>query len=136
MPKKKSNVQDGKKFQEGVDIRNAVLGEEYARKRAAEMTDFMKPLQQLAVEVAWGTIWSRPGLSRKTRSLLNIAMFTALNRGNELRTHVRGALNNGCTREEITEVLLQAAVYCGIPAGVDAFQIANEVMKEAGIANK
>jgi 4-carboxymuconolactone decarboxylase len=132
MPKKESS----EKFQKGVKIRNAVLGEEYVKKRSAGMTDFIRPYQQLAVEFCWGTIWTRPGLSRKTRSMLNIAMFVALNRPVELRTHLIGALNNGCTKQEISEVLLQATVYCGVPAGFDAFQIANEVMTEAGLVHK
>jgi 4-carboxymuconolactone decarboxylase len=123
-------------FETGLEIRNEVLGAEYAKQRAANMTDFVRPMQKLAVEFCWGTIWTRPGLPRKTRSLINLAMMTALNRPQELKVHVRGALNNGCTIEEITEVFLQASVYCGVPAGVDSFRIANEVLQEEAATKK
>jgi len=117
-------------FERGLQVRREVLGSDYVDRALAQVTDFNRPLQELVTEVVWGTIWTRPGLPRKTRSLINIAMITALNRPQELRTHVRGAINNGCTKEEIQEVLLQAFVYCGAPAGVDSFRIASEAIAE------
>ncbi|HEU0167411.1 MAG TPA: 4-carboxymuconolactone decarboxylase [Chloroflexota bacterium] len=117
-------------FERGLQVRREVLGNEYVDRALAQVTDFNRPVQELVTEVAWGTIWTRPGLPRKTRSLVNLAMITALNRPQELRTHVRGAINNGCTKEEIQEVLLQAFVYCGAPAGMDAFRAASEVIAE------
>jgi 4-carboxymuconolactone decarboxylase len=92
--------------------------------------DFNRPLQELVTEYCWGAVWGRPQLDRKTRSMLNLAMISALNRPHELRLHVAGALNNGVTREEIREVLLQVAIYCGVPAGVDAFRVAREVFAQ------
>jgi 4-carboxymuconolactone decarboxylase len=109
-----------------------VLGEEYVNNSLANADAFMATIQQFLTENAWGTVWTRPGLDRKTRSLLNLAMLTALNRPNELKLHLKGALNNGVTKEEIAEVFLQAAVYCGAPAGLDAFKLAQQVFKEAG----
>ena len=117
-------------FERGLQVRREVLGNEYVDRSLAQVNDFNRPVQELVTEVAWGTIWTRPGLPRKTRSLINLAMITALNRPQELRTHVRGAINNGCTKEEIQEVLLQAFVYCGAPAGMDAFRAASEVIAE------
>ena len=113
-------------------MRRAVLGEAYVDQAMASADEFTRPLQELVTEYCWGAIWTRPGLSRKTRSLINLAMLTALNRPHELKLHVRGALRNGCTREEIMEVFLQAAVYCGVPAAVDSFRIAREAFQEAG----
>ncbi|MBV8084713.1 MAG: 4-carboxymuconolactone decarboxylase [Chloroflexi bacterium] len=117
-------------FERGLQVRREVLGNEYVDRALTQVNDFNRPVQELVTEVAWGTIWTRPGLPRKTRSLINLAMITALNRPQELRTHVRGAVNNGCTKEEIQEVLLQAFVYCGAPAGMDAFRAASEVIAE------
>jgi 4-carboxymuconolactone decarboxylase len=117
-----------------MSIRRAVLGNEYVDASLASTDEFMAPFMQLATEYCWGEVWARPGLDRKTRSLLNLAMLTALNRPAELRLHVRGALNNGCTSAEIREVLLQAAIYCGMPAAVDALKTAREVIAEAGSA--
>jgi 4-carboxymuconolactone decarboxylase len=90
-------------------------------------------MQELVTEYCWDAIWNRPGLDRKTRSMLNLAMLTALNRPHELRLHVRGAINNGLTKDEIKEVLLQTAIYCGVPAAIDSFKNAKEVLKEMGI---
>jgi 4-carboxymuconolactone decarboxylase len=112
-------------------VRRAVLGAEYVDKALADADAFTRPLQELVTEYCWGQIWTRPGLPRKTRSLLNLAMLTALNRPHELKLHLRGALRNGCTRAEIMEVLLQAAIYCGVPAAVDGFRIAREVFADA-----
>jgi 4-carboxymuconolactone decarboxylase len=117
-------------FERGLAIRRAVLGQEYVDRSLAQADEFTRPLQELTTEYCWGTVWSRPGLPRKVRSLLTLAMLTALNRPHELALHVRGALRNGCTREEIREVLLQAAIYCGIPAAVGSFRIAQEVFRE------
>jgi 4-carboxymuconolactone decarboxylase len=92
--------------------------------------DFNRPLQELVTQYCWGAVWSRPGLNRKTRSLINLAMLTALNRPHEVKLHLKGALNNGCSREEIMEVLLQTAIYCGVPAAIDSFRLAREVFNE------
>lgn len=123
-------------FQRGLEIRRAVLGAEYVDTSIANADDFMMEFQKITTEWCWGYAWSRPGLERKTRSLINIAMITALNRMNEVKMHVRGALRNGCTEEEIREVLIQATVYCGIPAGLDAFRNAHEVLKAAAAEEK
>ena len=123
---------DRKRFDDGLAVRREVLGASYVDKALAEADDFTRPLQELVTEYCWGAIWTRPGLPRRTRSLVNLAMLTALNRPHEVKLHVRGALRNGCTREEIMEVLLQAAVYCGVPAAIDSFRSAREVLEEAG----
>ena len=114
-------------FAKGLEVRRAVLGAGYVDNSVATATDFMADFQKLVTEFCWGEIWTRPGLDRRTRSMLNLAMLTALNRPNELKLHVRGALNNGLTRDEIKEILLQSCIYCGIPAGLDAFKVAAEV---------
>lgn len=119
-------------FDQGLEVRRAVLGTEYVDGSIAAANDFMMAFQHITTEWCWGYAWTRPGLERKTRSMLNLAMLTALNRPNELKLHVRGALTNGVSVEEIKEVLLQATVYCGIPAGLDAFKAANQVLEEAG----
>ncbi len=118
------------KYDQGMAIRRSVLGDDYVDRALKNADEFAQPLQELVTEVAWGSIWSRPGLPRKTRSLVVLGMLTALNRPHELKTHIRGALRNGCTKEEIQEVLLQAAVYCGAPAGVDAFRVAKEAFSD------
>ncbi|MCA3238203.1 MAG: carboxymuconolactone decarboxylase family protein [Curvibacter sp.] len=125
-------MDENPKYLAGLAVRKAVLGEEYVNNSLANADAFMATIQQFLTENAWGTVWTRPGLDRKTRSLLNLAMLTALNRPNELKLHLKGALNNGVTKEEIAEVFLQAAVYCGAPAGLDAFKLAQQVFKEAG----
>lgn len=117
-------------FKQGLDIRRAVLGREHVDRSLASADDFTAPLQQLVTEWCWGVVWGRPGLERKTRSLLNLAMLAALNRPHEIRLHVRGALNNGVSREEIREVFMQAAIYCGVPAALDSARVAMEVFKE------
>jgi 4-carboxymuconolactone decarboxylase len=121
---------DNARFQAGLDVRRAVLGAEHVDRSLSAATDFCRPMQQLVTEVCWGDIWTRPGLSRQTRSLLNLAMLTALNRPHELGIHVRGAIQNGCSEEEIQEALLQTAVYCGAPAALDSFRVADGVLKE------
>ena len=121
-------------FERGLDIRKSVLGKEFVERSLASADDFNRPLQELVTEYCWGAVWGREGLSRKTRSMLNLAMLCALNRPHELRMHLRGALRNGVTRDEIREVLLQVAIYCGVPAGVDAFRTAREVFSEVDAA--
>lgn len=117
-------------FDKGLAIRRAVLGSEYVDKSIASADEFTKPLQELVTQYCWGEIWSRPELDRKTRSIINLAMISALNRPHELKLHVRGALRNGLTRTEIREILLQVAIYCGVPAAIDAFRVAREVFAE------
>ncbi len=121
---------DQKTFDRGLEIRKAVLGAEFVEKSLASADDFNKPMQELTTEYCWGAIWGRETLPRKTRSMLNLAMLSALNRPHELKMHIKGALRNGVTKEEIREVLLQVAVYCGIPAGVDSFRVAREAFQE------
>jgi 4-carboxymuconolactone decarboxylase len=118
------------RYETGLRIRREVLGAEYVNKSIAMADDFNRPLQELVTEYCWGAVWSRPGLSRKMRSLINLAMLTALNRPHEVKLHLKGALNNGCSKEEIMEVLLQAAIYCGVPAAIDSFRLAREVFNE------
>jgi len=117
-------------FDQGLRTRREVLGAEYVDAAIAGADEFNRPMQELVTQYCWGDVWNRPGLSRQTRSLLNLAMLTALNRPHELKLHVRGALRNGVTKDEIREVFLQAAVYCGVPAAIDAFRSAREVFKE------
>jgi 4-carboxymuconolactone decarboxylase len=123
-------MDENPKFKAGLAVRKAVLGEEYVNNSLANVDDFTEPLQQYLTENAWGAVWVREGLDRKTRSMLNLAMLTALNRPNELRLHIKGAINNGVSKEEMREIFLQCAVYCGAPAGLDAFKIAQQVFKE------
>ena len=118
------------RFEQGLRIRKAVLGADYVDRSVRDVKPFMVPMQKLVTEYCWGEVWSRPGLEPKVRSMLNLAMLTALNRPNELRLHLRGALNNGVTPAEIQEVLLQSVIYCGVPAGLDAFKAAQEVLDE------
>ena len=117
-------------FEIGLQIRREVLGAEHVDKSISQADDFNRPLQELVTEYCWGAVWSRPGISRKMRSLINLAMLTALNRPHEVKLHLKGALNNGCSKEEIMEVLLQTAIYCGVPAAVDSFRLAREVFSE------
>ncbi|HLY54761.1 MAG TPA: carboxymuconolactone decarboxylase family protein [Stellaceae bacterium] len=118
------------KFERGLEIRKEVLGREYVERSLAAADEFSRPIQELSTEYCWGHVWSREGLSRRDRSLLNLAMISALNRPHELKLHVKAALTNGLTRIEIREALLQVAVYCGIPAGIDSVRIAKEAFKE------
>ena len=110
-----------------------MLGADYVDAAVQGADDFSRPLQQLVTEYAWDTIWNRPGLDRRARSMINLAMLTALNRPHELRLHLRGAINNGVTRDEIREVLMQTAIYCGVPAAMDSFRVAREVLEEMGV---
>jgi len=123
---------DEQDFERGLAMRKAVLGDAYVEKALASADEFSRPLQDLVTSFAWGQVWTREELPPRTRSLVNLAMLAALNRPHELRIHLRGAVNNGCTNEEIREVLLQTAVYCGFPAAIDAFRAAREVLVELG----
>ena len=120
-------------FEKGLAVRRAVLGAEYVDKSIASADDFNRPMQELVTEYCWGEIWNRPGLDRETRTIINLSMLTALNRPLEIKLHVLGAINNGLTKAEISEVFLQAAIYCGVPAAIDSFRVAREVFKEQGI---
>jgi len=120
-------------YDQGLKTRREVLGTDYVDNAIANADDFSRPLQELITQVAWGEIWNRPGLDRRTRSLLNLAMLTALNRPHELRLHVKGALRNGVTKDEMREVFMQTAVYCGVPAAMDSFRVAREVFKAEGV---
>ncbi len=119
-------------FDQGLKTRREVLGAEHVDAALKNADDFNRPMQELVTQYCWGDVWNRPGLDRRTRSLLNLAMLTALNRPHELKLHVRGALNNGLSQDEIREVFLQTAIYCGVPAAIDAFRQAREVFKEMG----
>src|SRR5260221_10779333 len=114
----------------GMKVRRAVLGDAHVDRTVARRNDFNGEFQELITRNAWGEIWTRPGLPRHTRSLLTLAMMVALNRGEEFRMHVRAAFNNGVTRDQIKEVLLQTAIYCGVPAANSAFHLAAEVFDE------
>jgi 4-carboxymuconolactone decarboxylase len=116
----------------GLAIRREVLGAAYVDNALRSADDFSRPFQEFITEYCWGAIWGRPGLPKKTRSIVNVAMLTAMNRQAELKIHLRGALKNGCTKDELMEVLLQTAVYCGVPAAVEAFRTAREAFKEDG----
>ncbi|PZO00954.1 MAG: gamma carboxymuconolactone decarboxylase [Hyphomicrobiales bacterium] len=119
-------------FNKGLEVRRKVLGSEYVDGSLAKADDFMMAFQNITTEWCWGYAWTRPGLEHKTRSMLNLAMLTALGKPAELKLHVKGALANGVTVDEIKEILLHATVYCGIPAGLDAFKAAHEVLKAEG----
>lgn len=125
-----TSQQRGERFERGLRTRREVLGAEHVDRSLRQVTEFSRPVQELVTEYCWGEIWTRPGLDRKTRSLLNIVMLTALNRMHELTVHVRGAVTNGATDEEIQEALLQTAVYCGAPAALESFRVAEQVLKE------
>jgi 4-carboxymuconolactone decarboxylase len=119
-------------FNRGLATRKEVLGTTYVEESLSRANAFTLPLQEFATQYCWGDIWNRSGLERRTRSLLTLAFLTALNRPHELRLHVLGALNNAVTQDEIREVFMQAAIYCGLPAAVDGFQVAQEVFEELG----
>jgi len=117
-------------FDKGFEIRKSVLGAEFVEKSFASADDFNRPLQELVTEYCWGAVWGRDTLDKKTRSMLNLAMLSALNRPHELKMHVKGALVNGVTRDEIREIFMQVAIYAGVPAGVDSFRAAKEVFAQ------
>ncbi len=117
-------------FKKGLAIRKEVLGAEHVEKSLNAATDLTADMQKLVTEWCWGELWGRPGLDRRTRSVINLSMLAALNRPHEIKLHVRGALNNGLTPEEIKEIMLQVAIYCGVPAGLDSMKVAAEVIAE------
>ena len=121
-------------FDKGLEIRKKVLGAEFVENSLKNADDFNMPMQEFTTEYCWGALWGREGLPHKTRSMLNIALLSALNRPHELKMHLKGALKNGVTKDEIREILLQVAVYCGIPAGVDSFRVAREAFAEVAKA--
>jgi 4-carboxymuconolactone decarboxylase len=123
------------KFERGLATRRAVLGDAYVDKSLESATPFNWPMQQLTTEFCWDEIWNRPGLDRRSRSILNLGMIAALNRPHEFKIHVRGALNNGLTKDELREIFLQIAVYCGVPAGIDSFRNAKEVFDDMGLGD-
>jgi 4-carboxymuconolactone decarboxylase len=126
----KEKAMDKTVFDRGLEIRKSVLGKEFVEKSFAAADEFSRPMQELVTEYCWGAVWGREELPKKTRSFLNLAMLAALNRPHELKVHVKGALRNGLTKEEIREVFLQVAIYCGVPAAVDSFRIAREAFGE------
>ncbi|EIG59487.1 MULTISPECIES: carboxymuconolactone decarboxylase family protein [Bradyrhizobium] len=121
---------DKKMHDKGLEVRKAVLGEAYVNNALKTVDDFNRPFQEMLNEYCWGTVWGREELPRKTRSMLNIAMIAILNRQHEFRAHLKGALTNGVSRDEIREILMQVAIYGGMPAAVDSFRIAREVFAE------
>ena len=121
-------------YDRGLALRKEVLGAEYVERSFANADDFSRPMQELSTEYCWGKVWGREGLSRRDRSLLNIGMISALNRPHELKLHVKAALTNGLSRDEIREALLQVAIYCGVPAGLDSTRIAREAFAEIDAA--
>ena len=127
-----SKKSDSELFKKGLQVRKDVLGAEYVEKSLASADDFMMAFQNITTEMCWGYAWTRPGLDRRTRSIVNLAMLTALSKPAELKLHEKGALANGLTVDEIKEILLHATVYCGIPAGLEAFKAAHEVLKAEG----
>jgi 4-carboxymuconolactone decarboxylase len=123
-------VDDRDRYAEGMKVRRAVLGDAHVDRSLKNRTDFTEEFQDLITRYAWGEVWARPGLPRHTRSLITLALMIAINRGDEFRMHVRAAFNNGVTREEIKEVILQCAIYCGVPAANAAFHMAQDVLAE------
>ncbi len=129
-------MDERKRYDDGMTVRRAVLGDAHVDRSLTRRTDFNTEFQELITRYAWGEIWTRPGLPRHTRSLITVAMMVALNRADEFRLHVRAAFNNGVTKEELKEVLLQAAIYCGIPAANNAFHLAEDVLAEMDKAQR
>jgi 4-carboxymuconolactone decarboxylase len=125
---------DKQTYDKGLAIRKEVVGAEYVERSLAAADDFNRPLQDLVTQYCWGEVWGRDGVDRRTRSILNIGMLVALNRPQELKLHIKGALNNGVTRDEIRELLLQTAIYCGVPAAMEAFRLAKEALQESASA--
>jgi len=119
---------DNENYERGLRVRSEVLGADHVERSLANASDFNRPIQEFVTEYCWGVVWARPGLAHRERSLINLGMLTALNRSHELAVHVRGAIRNGCTVEEIQEALLQAAVYCGVPAAMEAFRVAEDAI--------
>jgi len=117
-------------FEKGLKVRKEVLGEDYVNKSIAGADEFTRTMAEWSTEFCWGALWTRPGVDRRTRSIVNLSMIAAINRPHELKLHVKAALKNGLTKDEIKEIFLQVAVYCGVPAGIDSFRIAKEAFKE------
>ncbi len=117
-------------FERGLKVRKEVLGEEYVNKSIAGADEFTRTMAEWSTEYCWGALWTRPGMDRRTRSIVNLSMIAALNRPHELKLHVKAAIQNGLTKDEIKEIFLQVAVYCGVPAGIDSFRIAREAFTE------
>jgi 4-carboxymuconolactone decarboxylase len=132
-PTPEAKMAENDQFNKGLEVRRAVLGTDYVDGSIAKADDFMMAFQRITTEWCWGYAWTRPGLDRKTRSMLNLAMLTALNRPAEIKLHVKGAIANGVSVEEIKEILLHSTVYCGIPAGLDAFKAAHETLIKEGV---
>ena len=128
-----AHVDKSETWKRGYAARSAVLGQEYVKRALDDADDFTRDLQDYLTEHAWGASWARPGLDHRTRSMLNLAMITALNRPHELEIHIRGALRNGLTKDDLKEIFLHSAVYCGAPAALDSFRIAKKVFAELGI---
>ena len=124
---------DKEAFEKGLKTRREVLGSEYVDSSLKNAGEFNMPMQELVTEYCWNDIWNRPGLDRRSRSMINLSMLTALNRPHELKLHLKGAINNGLTKDEIREILMQTAIYCGVPAAIDSFRCAKEVFAEMGI---
>jgi 4-carboxymuconolactone decarboxylase len=120
-------------FEKGLAIRKAVMGADFVANAFDTADDFNREFQEILTQYCWGEVWGRPGLDRKARSMLNLAMLCALNRPHEIKAHVRGAINNGLSKDNIKEVFIQVAIYCGVPAAVDGFRVARETFKEMGI---
>lgn len=125
-------MDEKKRYEEGLEVRRAVLGDAHVERSLARQNDFTAEFQDMITRHAWGEIWTRSGLDRRTRSVMTLAMLIALNRGDEFKLHVRGAINNGLSRDDIKEVILQAAIYCGVPAANTAVHLAQEVFAEIG----
>jgi 4-carboxymuconolactone decarboxylase len=125
---------DSERLRRGTQVRREVLGDAHVDRSLAQATDFSRPLQEFVTTMCWTDIWTRPGLDRRTRSLVNLGMLTALGRMHEFAAHVRGAIRNGCTITEIQEVILQTAAYCGAPAALESVRVAEQVLAELGAA--
>jgi len=123
-------MSEGELFEKGLKVRKEVLGEDYVNKSIAGADEFTRTMAEWSTAYCWGALWTRPGMDRRTRSIVNLAMISALNRPHELKLHVKAALKNGLTKEEMKEIFLQVAVYAGVPAGIDSFRIAREAFKE------
>lgn len=131
-----SNDTHIKTYEDGLAVRKDVLGAAHVERSLGSVSDFSRPIQELVTEYCWGSVWTREGLDRRSRSLINLAMLTALNRSHELGVHVRGAINNGVTEKEIQEVLMQTAVYVGVPAALESFRVAEKVLEELKVSEK
>jgi 4-carboxymuconolactone decarboxylase len=124
----------GTTYQEGLTTRKEVLGASHVERSLGQVSEFSRPIQELVTEYCWGAIWNREGLDRRSRSMINLAMLTALNRSHELGIHVRGAINNGLSQQEIQEVLMQTAIYVGVPAALESFRVAEKVLTEMNVS--